>query len=218
MRTEYFHMSKDEYERSIANKHADSMTTKAFGRIINHCYNINGKKKNPKSMEDSYKFVPASTQRIVTTLTLAYKYLRKKTYDRYEAIKFLDAGCGVGNTMLLAQIIGFRSYGLELNPTLIKQAKQFNPVAKNILYRNIITYKDYGKYDVIYYYVPIMSYPKERKFEEHVEDTMKVGAVIVPFGKVSNKIMDDHRFRRVRPLPRKEYDGVTDNFYVKIRD
>ena len=101
--------------------------------------------------------------------------------------------------MLLAKYVGFSVEGLEYDSEVIERAKIINPLFRSIKKQNIMTYKEYGKYDVVYYYCPFCNKEKQTKFEERVEDQMKIGALLIANCKMSKKILKDKRFCKVAP-------------------
>jgi SAM-dependent methyltransferase len=136
------------------------------------------------------------------------KYLPKcKQWSGYGSPerKFLDAGCGIGNILVLALYSELcnRVYGLEYFPKTLAAAEKFLEPHRGLGYSikvrkaDITTYKSYGNYDVIYYYCPLSNHDKEVAFEESVEDQMKIGAVLLPYSKGSKRINKDPRFERV---------------------
>lgn len=146
----------------------------------------------------SYPFIPYGTRTAVAQIMKAYDVLdsarRPNTYSVY---KFLDAGCGIGNTMLLARKIGLDAYGLEIDPTILRFAKEIGICPNNIIKQNILTYKSYGKYDIIYFYRPIKNGAKQTKFEKHVKDQMKQGAILIPNLMADQRLETDTRFKKV---------------------
>lgn len=142
----------------------------------------------------SFPFIPYPPHSVTDQIYVAFRQLGH-VWNKY---KFLDAGCGIGNIMLLANKAGFLVYGLEIDPTLLTTASKIN---RNMFFsmkkQNIMTYKDYGEYDVIYYYCPFSCNTKEKVFEKYVENQMKIGAIIIPNFKQSNKINRDKRFKCV---------------------
>lgn len=155
----------------------------------------------------SYAFIPMPSRRILSTLMKAYDYLWKRSSSRQE-LSFLDAGCGVGNIMLLARAVGFDAYGLELDPTTIRFAKIINPFWKDIQKQNILTYLSYGEFDVVYYYCPFNNMRKEAQFEKRVEDQMKIGALLI--GKPS--WWKDKRFRKLT------FRQIGGSIYKKVKE
>lgn len=151
------------------------------------------KDKSYKRSQSSYPFIPHSTRMSMEQLIHAFDYLsaNRKTPN----FTFLDAGCGIGNIMSLARGAGFMVYGLEIDPKAIKVAKIMNPsFSKRIKRGDILTHRSYGKYDVVYYYCPFYSVNGQQKFEERVENQMKIGAILIANMKQSAKIHKDKRF------------------------
>lgn len=159
-------------------------------------------KKNYRSAvhrkNKSYPFIPFHTKTAVAQIMKAYNVLtstrRPNTYPTY---KFLDAGCGIGNIMLLASKIGFTVYGLEIDPTIIRFAREIGLYSNNIIKQNILTYRSYSKYDVIYFYRPIVDEVKQAKFEKRVKDQMKQGAILIPNLMADQSIKTDPRFEKI---------------------
>lgn len=144
----------------------------------------------------SYPFIPYTPSIAIEQLMIAFNHLKNIPGTK----RFLDAGCGIGNIMLLARTMGFDVCGLEIDPTVIKVAKQINrDIASDIKKQNITTYKKYSNFDVIYYFCPIDQREKQQKFEEYVENQMKVGAILIPNYKASGKIRKDKRFNIIEP-------------------
>jgi SAM-dependent methyltransferase len=165
-------------------------------------YEIYAKIKNYKSAiqkkNGSYQFVPFPTRSVITQLIKAYDTLYLSNIDSfYPFYKFLDAGCGIGNIMLLANQIGFISYGLEIDPTTTNFAMKRGIEFDRIIKQNILTYKCYNEYDVIYFYRPIIDDKKQTKFENRVKDQMKLGAILIPVLQVNKSVKNDKRFKTI---------------------
>lgn len=126
------------------------------------------------------------------------KNSNKQEWER-EAFKFIDAGCGIGMNSLIANNMGFSSYGLELEKETLEVARKINNynAKERFLNQDILKYKHYSDFDVIYYYWPIANKEVQRKFERYVEDQMKVGAVLIANMKQDMTILKDKRFESV---------------------
>lgn len=72
-----------------------------------------------------------------------------------------------------------------------------NICPKRIIKQNILTYKHYGEYDAIYFYRPIKNGIKQVKFENHVKDQMKTGAILIPNLLADRSIGTDTRFKKI---------------------
>ena len=93
---------------------------------------------------------------------------------------FLDAGCGIGNIMLIARVAGFEVAGIEYDPELAKVAKRLT--CSHVHVGDIAEYSQYKKYDVIYYYVPITNRDKMMRFCNRLGKRMRIGAYVIPLG------------------------------------
>ena len=162
-----------------------------------------------KRIEGSYNFIPYSSAKL---MSIFYSLSEEMTsihtkYDLHlDNLIFLDAGCGIGNVLIPAMATGLFSkcVGLEISSEVIKAAKKNylpsfgNTFKKNIHIKqtDILKYKKYGNYDVIYYFCPFHDYKLEITFEERIEEQAKVGAILIPILKASRMIEEDRRFKR----------------------
>lgn len=120
------------------------------------------------------------------------KKLRKYESFCLEDYKFVDAGCGTGHKLFLAALLGFRSVtGIDSEIEYLNRGKstvrkfsfdEYRMLDRiSLVHKNIIDV-DYSKFDVIYFYVPIMNVEKEIEFEKQVVETAKAGAIIIGAG------------------------------------
>jgi hypothetical protein len=162
-----------------------------------------------------YGYVPIPILEMIHAANGANQYLKRNRTD-WSRFSFIDAGCGIGMTLLAANLCGFaKADGIELNKESIKVSNVLlGPGINDFVYglekshvynQDITRFKKYEKYDCIYYYCPFCDCAREEKFEEYVENQMKVGSILIPFNKMSGKIHDDDRF---------ENKG---DFYVKVK-
>jgi len=155
--------------------------------------------------DSAYPFIPH-----YSPVVLAQTFIRVEKYLYNKGIKhdptFLDAGCGIGNIMLLARSAGFDVSGIDLNPDLIELAHYLldsHVVHENSFtldIANILSYNKYNTFDVIYYYHPLSDSKLESEFEKKVEDEAKEGAIIIAALKRDWTIIRDKRFRRLKYL------------------
>jgi len=175
--------------------------------------------KEAKHKAGSWEALPHSPMGNIKEFTFLKELLeddkRWSGYDQ-DNTKFLDAGCGIGNVLLLAScvILTTEYHGLELFPDVIRNAVKWLGLDENycngnitIFKQNVKTFEHYRDYDIIYYYSPFRDKEKEKLFEEYVEDTMKVGAVLMPHLKQSRRIGKDDRFEKLRK-----------NTFIKIKN
>jgi SAM-dependent methyltransferase len=90
-----------------------------------------------------------------------------------EGARFLDVGCGLGSKVWLAQSLGFDAYGLEINPKYVEVAKECVGT-EHIICHDGLTYQDYDRFDVIYFYNPM---PTD-ELESVILKTAKDGAIV----------------------------------------
>ncbi len=142
-----------------------------------------------------YPFVAMDTRQVFEELKLVRNYLMKRDGNKeLDGYRFLDIGCGFGNVMLFAEQFGFDVYGIEKDEASLKTALRFFE-KEQIIPEDITTFKDYGEFDVVYFFCPLTK--GERAFEEFVEDSLKTGAILIGNYKRSKKIETDKRFKRL---------------------
>lgn len=115
------------------------------------------------------------------------------TLRQIERLKFLDVGCGVGQKVFLAQMLGFQSYGLELRKELIEEGNSlFQTVCGNRQYwgqkdeslnafiqGNALEFDRYGDFDIIYFYCPLFNRKMQQTLEERIAKTAKAGTIVI---------------------------------------
>jgi len=170
--------------------------------------------------EGSYPFIPITTGRIFRTFYKLREFLNKRAgkttyiheplasiYDD-KKVRFLDAGCGIGNVLFMANHFGLANQfiGLEYFEKTAEAAEMFlglkNPntwsrCGYEIRRRDILTYRHYKQYDFIYYFHPFSDNKKEGEFERRIEDQMKVGAILIAMMKGDHRIRKDDRFKQI---------------------
>ncbi len=151
--------------------------------------------------KNHYGFIPNGPDPVIIALIKAMDLLKKHNpapRNKYIFYKFLDAGCGAGNIMLLANCLRFDVWGIERDEVTIKLARKLfhrsNKPGHGIIKADLVTYKDYGNYDVIYYYQPMYG-EKMNIFVGALYNQMKVGAIVLAFGG-GCQIFKDKRFKR----------------------
>lgn len=189
----------------------------------------------------SYYFIPNGATLVAYTLLGLMEH-----FKQFKSVSFLDAGCGIGNIVVIAQVLGFKAFGLELDDKAIEAFKtkvadvMMRPVddpgdgldyvhkpsrpdwfkgriGSNMVYpiakQDIMKFKNYGNYDVVYYYCPFSDVEREKRFERRVENQMKKGAVLIPADKRDGRITKDKRFELLK-VPS---DSLTESCYIKVR-
>ena len=172
---------------------------------------------NKKCIENgSYTFIPRESDNIIYILQFLKEHIEKNKCLP-SSTKFLDAGCGIGNILMIAYAMGFHNCaGLEFDDETVKIAKLLtrrqNRNWASIMKRDIITFKTYKDYDVIYFYRPLSDHNKQIKFEQHLYNTMKVGAIVIPLYRGYIKLNSDKRFK---PINKSRHMA---DIFVKVKE
>jgi 2-polyprenyl-3-methyl-5-hydroxy-6-metoxy-1,4-benzoquinol methylase len=162
--------------------------------------------------EGSWVYIPIHVENVLDTFYAVKEFLKQENKRSSDLIffnkKFLDAGCGIGNVLLLAHAtrLGTEFHGLEYFPETAEAARSFVGLSGTyklyesikILEKDITKFNSYGKYDFIYYFHPLQDYAKEAAFEKRVEEQMKVGAILIPKMKRDYSIEKDKRFEKLK--------------------
>lgn len=173
-----------------------------FFNIINRFVGFYSRKATRKTQNDpacEYPFVAMDTRQVFEQVRFVKNYLNIADGPVLAANKkhnFLDVGCGIGNVLLVAEQFNFDVYGLEKDEYPAQVAARLIG-EDQIFQKDIWTYNDYGKYDIIYYFRPFSDREPQRKFEKLIEDRMKVGAILIANHKNSDDISNDQRFMKL---------------------
>lgn len=149
--------------------------------------------KNDTTCE--YPSVPMDTRQAYEQILLAKNTLEDQQLWR-PGLTFLDIGCGIGNIMLLAELLDFTIRGIE------KDEYPFM-IAKKLLGEEVVAQTDiwdftgYAEFDVIYYFRPFSEKVLQTKFEAMIEDKLKVGGILIANRKMAMTIDQDQRFNRL---------------------
>lgn len=168
-------------------KYMDNMIIKTLERSISRyissiseSHGLSNDYKSTKGIHH-YGFVPMDTMAIVETLIRLHYHMTESQHSKYKLYgkhKFLDIGCGIGNIVLLALIVGFDAHGLEYNKKIYEVAKGL--IGKHRVFKgDMLDSKRYGEYDVLYYYVPIANCKVMDRFAGKLARAMKRGAYVV---------------------------------------
>lgn len=165
-----------------------------------------------------WHFIPLETYRVIQQLKFAKEYAaRTRTDNEVKNNRFLDAGCGPGNIIMLAKDMGMSYYGSHHGIELDKEAADlgriltgsfrsakesirgiYNGAFTHIFNGDIVTFKYYKRYGIIYYYCPIKLHPLQVLFEERLEDSVLKNTILIPNLKQSGIISNDDRFLTVK--------------------
>jgi SAM-dependent methyltransferase len=170
-----------------------------FG-VINRFIGYFTRKTVPRSTNDAdreYPFVAMDTRQAYGQIRLAWSYLEIQN-GWQKAPGFLDIGCGIGNILLLAEMVGFCVHGIEKDEPSLAIARELVD-SHCIEACDIWHYGGIGDFDAVYYFRPFCTAAHQQRFERKVEDEMKVGAVLIANRKMDTTIDRDHRFHRLDP-------------------
>jgi SAM-dependent methyltransferase len=216
---------KEHFKMNAKEKIHDEMLSVFLNMYSSQVNYLRPGRKEERKMEKkgSWHFIPNRTYDVFETFIVLKDYLRKEerwsAHSNIHRSKFLDAGCGIGNILLIARYVRLceNIYGLELSDSMIEKAKEFiAPHERTTPYihinkANVMEYDNYGDYDIIYYFCPLKDYKMEMKFERKVEDEMKVGAVLAS-SKQDHNIKRDKRFEKIKLF---KYENI--QVYIKIK-
>lgn len=154
--------------------HICSMYTNFIARQANlNSYGYELEDKTP-----CFGFIPSGN--LIDTLNqlrIIGKRLRKKTGH---SPKFIDIGCGIGNIVLLANAAHYEATGLEYDLETCKTAKHLCKRTNiKIIKGDMRTFKNYCKYDVLYFYQPMRDYHAMLTFTTELAKQMKPGAYLI---------------------------------------
>jgi len=141
----------------------------------------------------SYGFVPFNVTSFIETMVAVVRHIRKQGCNPWD-FTFLDAGCGIGTKLILAESMGFPAIGLEIDQKMIRRAKrQYGirslKVSKGRIFRSartpVIVNQDvlkhhYDHYGVIFFYCPFRNDELESEFEQRVYEQMLPGSYVIP--------------------------------------
>ncbi len=110
--------------------------------------------------------------------------LLERVYAACQAIwpkhrpRFLEAGCGLGTKVLLAERIGYEASGVEIHPGYVATARQL--VSPHQIHEaDLRTFDRYDQFDVIYSYTPMRTPAGNRLILEQMLDGMADGAILL---------------------------------------
>ena len=118
-----------------------------------------------------YPYIPSYIDPFIRVVVKAMKEVRK------ESPTFIDAGCGIGDKIKLANWLGCKAYGVEYSKFLINIATQIHRRIADDIFLGDITTFDFSPYDIIYAYNPMQSREGMYAFFNNVHKTAKNGTI-----------------------------------------
>ena len=168
-----------------------------FG-VINRFIGYFTRQAVPKTSNDitsEYPFVAMDTRQAYEQIRLARRCLLKNRSHQLP-LSFLDIGCGIGNILLLAELMDFEVFGIEKDSASLSIARGLVG-EKSVSRQDIGNYNKIGEFDVVYYFRPFCEKTRQLAFERRIEDSLKPGAILIANRKMSNSINEDPRYRQV---------------------
>lgn len=142
-----------------------------------------------------YPFVAMDTRQAYEQLVAARDFLQAKGLFR-PGLKFIDIGCGIGNILLLAEMLGFSVFGVEKDEASLRIARNLVDAAA-VVKTDIWEFTDLADFDVLYYFRPFCEKTRQVRFEQYIEEQCKPGSILIANRKMDERINQDPRFLRI---------------------
>lgn len=140
-----------------------------------------------------YPFVPMDTRQAYDQIKLAQGLVTSKNPT------FIDVGCGIGNVMLMAELMDFQVYGIEKDEYPFKIARKLMG-KETVAQDDIWQFDRFDQFDVIYYFRPFAEKKLQYKFEKLMEDSLKPGGILIANRKMNMDIDDNPEFTRIAEM------------------
>ncbi len=188
-------ITDDNMEKSISPAELQDERDILFG-IINRFtgyFTRDSQRESHNDVETEYPFVPMDPRQVYAQIKLVRDYLQKDNANGNK--RFIDIGCGIGNVLLVAELMDFDVWGIEKDEFPFKVAEKL--IGSQVSQADIWQYDDYHTFKVIYYLRPFHDGIMQRKFERFIEDQLQPGGILIANRKMSTEIDTDKRFRRL---------------------
>ncbi len=168
--------------------------------VINRFIGYHSRKAQLRTANDTsreYPFVAMDTRQVFAQIGFVHRFLQENAPGT-APWSFLDIGAGIGNVLLIAEVMGFDVFGIEKDPYPCRIARELVG-EERVAAVDIWAFDAYGRFDVIYYFRPFHHGDTQRRFELMVEDTLRVGGLLIANRKMNTRIERDGRFVRLHP-------------------
>jgi len=165
-----------------------------INRFIGY-FTRDSQRESTNNEDAEYPFVPMDTRQMIEQVQLARATLQKRQENQH-IYTFIDIGCGIGNVLLAAEQLDFEVFGIEKDPYPCKIAQKLIGETQ-VRMEDIWDFNDYGKFDVIYYFRPFHDGNTQKRFELHIENSLKPGGILIANRKMSQAINQDPRFKHL---------------------
>ena len=168
--------------------------------IINRFIGYYSRKAQRRTANDTsreYPFVAMDTRQAFDQILFVRRYLERRA-PATGPWSFLDIGAGIGNVLLIAEVMGFEVFGIEKDPYPCRIARELLG-DERVAATDIWAFDAYHRFDVIYYFRPFHDGETQRRFELMVEDGLRLGGILIANRKMNSRIERDVRFVRLHP-------------------
>ena len=121
--------------------------------------------------------------------------------QKQRPLRFLDVGSGGGTKVLAATTCFDVCDGLEYDTSTVTTGRRFlellAPGQCKLIHGDALEFSDYGEYDVIYFYRPLIGPPRMAEMEERIFKQARPGTVILAVGGIST---DDLHSKGIQKL------------------
>ncbi len=170
-----------------------------FG-VINRFIGYFTRQAVPNTINDTdceYPFVAMDTRQAYQQICVARDYFITQG-KRISDLSFIDIGCGIGNILLLAEMMEFQVSGIEKDTASLATAREL--VGEDLVSEiDIWQFDKLGSYDLIYYFRPFSKKELQVKFEHMVENKLKPGGILIANRKMDNTVDSKTDFTRITP-------------------
>ena len=152
------------------------------------------------SDEGQFHYIPYNLSDLADTILELAKILPedpdfKHSRQPIRPVSFVEVGCGIGRNVNLMQrqqdVPITKAVGFDIVPEYIETARRIYGLDEDVFVQDAMTF-DYGGFDLIFFYRPFSDDKLEVKFENHLIDSAKTGAVIIA--------MSNERFSKSRKV------------------
>lgn len=164
-----------------------------------------------KSEQMPYECIPLYMGRFIEDLQIASKIKpRKNPRD----IKFIDAGCGVGDKTAIASFFGFNAYGVDYSSFYIECCRAFKgdrfSEDKRFMLGDITTF-NFSGYNIIYAYNPMQTVEGMYKFFDNVFMTADPETICIFENVGTGQVALNKMKNKFAPIPKTERGFYTVN-------
>lgn len=102
---------------------------------------------------------------------------------------FLDVGCGLAENLISIAMKHpeMEFYGLEIRPEYLDLARK-DKINIHFIEGDARTWDEYGAYDIVYMFHPLLTPENEIALERRVWELMKIGSVFILHGNLEESI------------------------------